>query len=317
MPIRHLLDPEIAPAVEALPIPDLTADVLPMMRSFTFPQGELSDAVSREETEVPGERPIPVRVHRPVGQDDALPGILAIHGGGYVIGDRTMYDALFDRWCVELGVVGVSVGYRLAPETPFPGPLDDCYAALQWTSAHADHLGIDPTCIGVYGASAGGGLAAGLALLARDRGEVDVAFQFLQYPMLDDRQLTPSSQLDGLPVWSRHSNTFGWSSYLGDLHGTDDVPAHAAAARAEDLAGLPPAFIAVGALDGFRDEDIRYATRLNQAGVPAELHVYPGAPHGFEMAGDTAVARQAARNGEDWMRRQLRRGGSAGETPPS
>ena len=161
MPIRHLLDPEIAPAVEALPIPDLTADLLPMMRSFTFPQGELSDAVSREETEVPGERPIPVRVHRPVGQDDALPGILAIHGGGYVIGDRTMYDALFDRWCVELGVVGVSVGYRLAPETPFPGPLDDCYAALQWTSAHADHLGIDPTCIGVYGASAGGGLAAG------------------------------------------------------------------------------------------------------------------------------------------------------------
>jgi acetyl esterase/lipase len=299
------LDPEIAAAVEAVPIPDLDTDLLATIRGFAFPQPELSDAVSRTETVVPGQVSVPVRIHAPAVRSGPLPGIVAIHGGGYVIGDRTMYDGLFDRWCLDPGMVAVSVGYRLAPETPYPGPLEDCYQALVWTAARADELGIDPTCLGIYGASAGGGLAAALALLARDRGEVDVAFQFLQYPMIDDRQITPSSRLDGLHVWSRHSNTFGWRSYLGDRYGVD-VPAYAAAARAEDLSGLPPAYVCVGSLDGFRDEDIDYAQRLLQAGVPTELHVLPGAPHGFELMGDSAIARQAVGNADQWIRRQLR-----------
>jgi acetyl esterase/lipase len=123
--------------------------------------------------------------------------------------------------------------------------------------------------------------------------------------MLDDRQITPSSRLDGLPIWSRQSNTYGWRSYLGDLYGTDDVPAYAAAARATDLSGLPPAYVSVGSVDGFRDEDIEYALRLNQAGVPTELHVYPGAPHGYQLVGDSAIARQAAHNALEWLRRQV------------
>jgi len=309
MTTHHLFDPEIADVVQSVPIPDLEPSLLPMMRDFAFPQPELSDAVTRDERTVPaadGEPAVPVRVAAPAERTGPLPGVLAIHGGGYVIGDRTMYDGLFDRWCVDPGMVAVSVGYRLAPETPYPGPLEDCYRALVWTVAHADELGIDPGCIGIYGASAGGGLAAALALLARDRGEVDLAFQFLQYPMIDDRQTTPSSRIDDLAVWSRTSNTFGWRSYLGDRHGTDDVPAYAAASRAEDLAGLPPAYVCVGALDGFRDEDIDYAQRLLQAGVPTELHVLPGVPHGFEMLGDTTIARLAARTADDWIRRQLR-----------
>jgi acetyl esterase/lipase len=156
--------------------------------------------------------------------------------------------------------------------------------------------------------SAGGGLAAALALLARDRGEVPVAFQLLDSPMLDDRQRTASSRQDGLPVWSRGSNTFGWKSYLGDLYGRDDVPATAAPARATDLSGLPPAFVSVGAVDGFRDEDVDFALRLNQAGVPAELHVYPGACHGFNLLAPGApVAKQCNRDMEEWLRGQVRR----------
>ncbi len=307
---RDQLDPEIAEAVWAMPVPDLDENILREARELSFPGPELSDLVTRDEMEVPavdpGDLPVPVRVHAPVHRSVRLPGVVAIHGGGYIIGDRTMNDGVFDRWCLDPGMVGVSVGYRRAPETPYPGPLEDCYRALKWTAANAEALGIDPSCIGLYGASAGGGLAAGLALLARDRGEVDVAFQFLQYPMLDDRQVTPSSQLDGLHVWSRHSNAFGWRAYLGEVYGDDRVPGYAAAARAEDLEGLPPAYICVGTMDGFRDEDIAYAQRLLQAGVPTELHVLPGAPHGFELMGDSTLARQSALNADEWIRRQLR-----------
>jgi acetyl esterase/lipase len=304
------LDPEIAAAVRAMSVPDFDDRVVREIRKLSLPVPELSGAVMRVEEAVPGtnpgDLPVPVRVHAPVDRSGPLPGVLAMHGGGYVIGDRSSYDGLFDHWCVDPGMVAVSVGYRRAPETPYPGPLEDCYRALVWTFGHADELGIDSSCIGIYGASAGGGLAAGLALLARDRGEVNIAFQFLQYPMLDDRLVTLSSQLDDLHVWSRHSNAFGWRSYLGELYGGGDIPAYAAAARAEDLAGLPPAYICVGALDGFRDEDIAYAQRLLQAGVPTELHVFPGIPHGFEMTGNSAIARQAAHNADEWIRRQLR-----------
>ena len=309
MSTDDLLDPEIGDLVRSLPVPDLDDNVLRDMRAFTFPGPEPIDPVSRQEMVVPGtsgSAPLPVTVYAPAGRSGPLPGVLAIHGGGYVMGDKGMYDGVFDLWCLDPGVVGVSVEYRRAPETPYPGALDDCFRAFQWMFANADVLGIDPFRIGVYGASAGGGLAAALALLARDRDDIDIAFQLLQYPMIDDRQATPSSQINDLRLWSRRSNEFGWRAYLGNLYGTDDIPSYAAPARAEDLANLPPTYICVGALDGFRDEDIVYAQRLLQAGVPTELHVLPGAPHGFDSIGGSAIARLSDHNAHDWIRRQLR-----------
>jgi acetyl esterase/lipase len=302
---RDLLDPEVAKAVAAIPFDEVTAEILPSLRKGMLVQLPLSDAVERIDHVVPGDPDVPVRVHRAKGADGMLPCVYSIHGGGYVLGSNAMDDQLFDELCPKLGVVGVSVDYRLAPETPYPGPLEDCYQGLRWTYEHADKLGIDAGCIGVMGISAGGGLAAALALLARDRGEVLVAFQLLDSPMLDDRQTTASSRQDGLPVWSRGSNTFGWKSYLGDLYGRGDVPFTAAPARATDLSGVPPAFVSVGAVDGFRDEDVDYAVRLNQAGVPTELHVYPGACHGFHLASEAPVTKQCARDKEDWLGRQL------------
>ncbi len=156
--------------------------------------------------------------------------------------------------------------YRVAPEGAYPAALEDCYRALLWVFENADDIGVDRNCIGIRGPSAGGGLAAALALLARDRGVVSIAFQMLESPMLDDRQITASSQLAGLPIWSRESSAIGWRAYLGDLHGTEDVPYTAAAARAFDLSGLPPAFVSVGTVDGLFDEDVDYALRLNHCG---------------------------------------------------
>ncbi len=297
------LDPQIAAVVDALPFTGLNAETLSLMRG-AFPPAEVSDRVVRSDYRVPGPPEVPVRVHRARGAEGLLPCVYSIHGGGYVMGSYDMDDARFDSWCPDLGVVGVSVEYRLAPEVPYPGPLEDCYCGLRWVYDQAEELGIDRDRIGVAGGSAGGGLAAALALLARDRGEVPLRFQLLDCPMLDDRQRTPSSQLDGLAVWSRESNTFGWQSYLGDLYG-GEVPYTAAPARCEDLRGLPPAFVSVGTVDGFRDEDIDYATRLNQAGIPCELHVYPGACHGYQMAAGSAVAIQSERNVRAWLTRQI------------
>ncbi|MCU1456552.1 MAG: lipase [Actinomycetia bacterium] len=298
------LDPEIAAAIAGFSLV-LTAEILPTLRT-PFPAPPLSDAVERTDRVVPGDPDVRVRVHRPKGADSPLPCVYSIHGGGYVMGTYDIDDSWFDKLCPKLGFVGVSVDYRLAPEASYPGPLEDCYQGLRWTYEHATELGIDPDRIGVMGVSAGGGLAAGLTLLARERGEVPLSFQLLDSPMLDDRQITDSSRSDGLPVWNRDSNEFGWRAYLGDLYGRDDIPATAAPARATDLAGLPPALVSVGTCDGFRDEDINYALRLNQAGVPAALHVYPGACHGFQqVAPDAAVAKQSARNMEDWLARQL------------
>jgi acetyl esterase/lipase len=300
------LDPEIAAAVSAIPLTNLNRDVLPMYRQ-ELPPPPLSDAVTRTDRTVPGDPDVPVRVHRADRSHGTLPCVYSIHGGGYVIGSYSMDDTRFDQWCPALGIVGVSVEYRLAPETTYPGPLEDCYLGLKWVYDNAEELGVDRTLIGVSGISAGGGLAAALALLARDRGEVPLAFELLDCPMLDDRQQTPSSRLDGLAVWSRESNTFGWRCYLGDLYGTDDVPYTAAPARCEDLSGLPPSFVSVGTVDGFRDEDIEYAVRLNQAGVPCELHVYPGAPHGYHLAVASAVARQSERDAMEWLARMVGR----------
>jgi acetyl esterase/lipase len=229
-----------------------------------------------------------------------------MHGGGLVLGTFAQDDARFDRWCTLFGCVGVSVDYRLAPETRYPGPLEDCLAGLRWVREHAAELGVDGTRIGIGGASAGGGLAAGLALLVRDRGEPPIAFQALVYPMLDDRQVTPSSQWED-PIWPPRANQYGWTAYLGTAKGGPDVPIYAAAARATDLTGLPPTYVSVGALDGFSDEDIDYAVRLRHAGVPVELHVFPGAPHGFDLATTALVTQRSAAAIEGWLRVQLAR----------
>jgi acetyl esterase/lipase len=305
--VRPMLDPAMRDAFGTFELPDMNADVLMTIRSSSLPPAQLSGRVERTDHLVPGEPPVPVRVHRSAGAEGTLPAILTIHGGGYIIGSYDMDDALLDRWCQNLGVVGVSVQYRLAPETPYPGAVEDCYAALRWTHQHAHELGIDPACIGIQGISAGGGLAAALALLARDRGEVPVAFQLLDCPMLDDRQTTPSIGADGLYVWTGASNVFGWRSYLGDLYGSTEVPPYAAAARAMNLSDLPPACVVVGAIDGFRDEDIDYAQRLNQAGVPCELHVLAGMPHAYQLAASAPAVVLAEQCKEDWLARQLAR----------
>jgi triacylglycerol lipase len=252
----------------------------------------------------PRDPDVPVRLHRERGITEPRPALISIHGGGYVTGTHRGDDGRFDRWSPALRCVGVSVGYRLAPETPYPGPLEDCYAALRWVYQNAGDLGIDSGRIGIIGGSAGGGLAAGLALLARDRAEIPVAFQVLSYPMLDDRA-TRSGQA-GAPLWGPSANQFGWRSYLSGLRPGEDVPGYAAAAHATDLAGLPPAFITVGNLDGLLDEDVDYARRLIAAGVSADLHVFADGPHAFDsVLPATAVARRAARVLEDWLESRL------------
>jgi acetyl esterase/lipase len=305
--VKELLDPELRPLLDGFELPTVDAEGVAAMRSASFVSPDLSDAVARAEHLVPGDPPVPVRVHRAKDAVGLQPAVVTIHGGGYVIGSYDMDSPLLDRWCPTLGVVGVSVEYRLAPETPYPGPLEDCYAALRWIRDNAVELGIDQDRIGLYGLSAGGGLAAALALLARDRGEVPLAFVLLDCPMLDDRQQTPSMQSEGLYVWAHGSNEFGWRSYLGDLYGSDDTPPYAAAARETNLAGLPPTCVVVGSIDGFRDEDIDYAQRLNQAGVPCELHVIAGLPHAYLLVPGALAVQLAMHCMDDWLSRLLAR----------
>jgi acetyl esterase/lipase len=218
-----------------------------------------------------------VRLFRPAGVPEPAPAMLWIHGGGYVIGTAQQDDALCRRFSRKLGIVVASVEYRLAPEHPYPAPLDDCYSALTWL---AGLPAVDPDRVAIGGASAGGGLAAALALLARDRGEIAPAFQLLVYPMLDDRN-TSAFGVAANPnhrMWSPRSNQFGWAAYLGNADPQVAVPA-----RNEDLSGLPPAWIGVGSHDLFHDEDLAYAERLKDAGVSCEVEVVPGAFHGFDL----------------------------------
>ena len=301
------VDPELAARLDAMPAFTVSAELVDVLQSATRAGPAVStDEVARTEHVVDAERGVIVRVHRPRGDATTpRPAAFSIHGGGYVFGSRDLDDPHLTRWAAELGCVGVSVEYRLAPQTPFPGPLDDCFDAYLWLHDHARELEIDPRRIGVVGTSAGGGLAVALALLARDRGAVMPAFLVLDAPMIDDRQDTESSRRDDLLVWNRDSNEFGWRSYLGELYGGPNVPPLAAPARAVDLTGLPPTFIGVGTVDGFRDEDAELAARLERAGVPTELHEYEGAAHGFQLLGDTALSRRAARDVDDWLARRL------------
>lgn len=233
---------------------------------------------------------VSVRVYRPASGRRPAPGLLWIHGGGYVVGAAAMDDDLCRKLADRLGAVVASVDYRLAPEHPFPTPLEDCYSGLRWLARRPD---VDPARIAIAGASAGGGLAAALALLAKERDEVQPVLQVLSYPMLDDRT-TERDDIDPrrLRLWNQKSNRFGWRAYLGPA-AAGDVPPLAAPARYEDLSGLPPTWLGVGTDDLFYDEDVAYATRLQEAGVPCTVHVVPGAYHAFDRLEATAgIARE-------------------------
>ncbi|MEU1520348.1 alpha/beta hydrolase [Streptomyces sp. NPDC005811] len=265
-----------------------------------------------EDRTVPGPEGAPgisLLICRPTAPAPARPRpvVYHVHGGGMVLGtNRVGVDVALD-WARELDLVVVSVEYRLAPENPHPAPVEDVYAGLLWTVEHAKELGGDPERIVIAGASAGGGLTAALALLLRDRGGPRPLGQLLMCPMLDDRNDTPSShQMAGLGVWDRTANETGWGALLGGLRGGPDVSPYAAPARAEDLSGLPPAFLDVGSAETFRDEVVTYASRIWQAGGVAELHVWPGGFHGFDgFAPQAALSRSARAAHVDWLRRLL------------
>ncbi|WP_322097653.1 alpha/beta hydrolase [Nakamurella alba] len=220
------------------------------------------------------------------------PAVLYLHGGGMIAGDLKGYDPIIARYVAASGVPMLAVEYRLAPEFPDPVPVRDCFAALRHLAEHADELGVDRSRIAVMGDSAGGGLAAGVALLARDENGPALSRQILVYPMLDDTNVTPDPQLVPFLTWSYDDNVTGWGALLGEA--PQQVSPYAAPTRATDLTGLPPAYLDVGELDIFRDEDLEYARRLTDAGVPTEFHLHPGAPHGFEAFAPGADVAQRA-----------------------
>ncbi|NKE59762.1 alpha/beta hydrolase [Lentzea sp. PSKA42] len=222
------------------------------------------------------------------------PAVLFFHGGGYIFGHIDLFDGPVSRYVSASGVPMLSVEYRRAPEHPFPTPLEDAYAALHWLHEHASELGVDSDRVGVMGDSAGGGMAAALTILARDRGGPKIARQILLMPMLDDRTVVPDPHIAPYLLWSYDDSLTAWPALLGEAAGGPDVPATAAPARLDDATGLPPAYIEVGQLDVFRDEDTAYATKLSRAGVPVEFHLHPGVPHEFDsIAFNSDVARRA------------------------
>ena len=312
-------DAELAAALDVLHeqmSPELLPEMISAMRQgqqlMPLPDEELrrDGAFEIEDRAVPGPPGAPdisVLICRPAAATTPLAAVFHVHGGGMVIGDnRTGVPDVLD-WAQEFQLAVVSVEYRLAPEHPHPAPVEDCYAGLVWMAEHAQELGIDRDRIVIAGASAGGGLAAAVALLARDRGGPALAGQMLLCPMLDDRNDTPSSlQMAGLGIWDRTANDTGWTALLGERRGGPDVSPYAAPARATDLSGLPPAFIDVGSAETFRDEDVAYAGRVWQAGGQAELHVWPGGFHGFDlMAPQARLSQEAKAARVRWLHRLL------------
>jgi acetyl esterase/lipase len=312
-------DAELAAALDVIgdQMPSsLTTEMIPILRGAPALTTTTDEDLSRggafevEELSVPGPEGAPeisLLVCRPARATTPLAAIYHTHGGGMILGDNRLGVPDLLDWAQELSLVVVSVEYRLAPEHPHPAPVEDCYAGLVWTADHAAELGIDPERILVAGGSAGGGLAAAVALLARDRGGPGLAGQMLMCPMLDDRNDTPSSlQMAGRGVWDHTSNDTGWTALLGTDRGGPDVSPYAAPARAGDLSGLPPTFIDVGSAETFRDEDVSYATRIWQVGGRAELHVWPGGFHGFDMMAPQASISQDAKAARlRWLRRLL------------
>jgi acetyl esterase/lipase len=297
--MKHAKDvlPELREIMEGFPVVDLQNINMP--EGFEPPNIEKSPFVNTSTRKIKGpESELKVKIYEPVNRTEAqLPALLWIHGGGYVLGDPDLDDSLCEQFVIEAKCVTVSVDYRLAPKYRYPAAIEDCYAALKWIVEKAVDLNIDTSRVAVAGASAGGGLTAALALLARDRGELKIAFQMPLYPMLDDRNITPSSYeitKENFPkLWNREQNKLAWSMYLGDKV-SEEIPPYAAPTRARDLTGLPPAYTCIGVLDLFRDETIEYVNRLVQADVPVEFHMYPGCYHGFEsIFNDTEISRKA------------------------
>ena len=310
-------DPELAPLLDLLPDTSLRLTDPVAARAFFLEMiGQVNAEVDRAGVAVenrsipgpPGAPEVPVRIYSPEGLARTVPGILHIHGGGFVIGNLDSELGSCIGLCRALGVVVVSVDYRLAPETPYPGPLEDCYAALQWASDNSSELNIDPARLAVFGQSAGGGLSAATALLARDRGGPALCFQYLGIPELDDRLHTPSMQaFVDTPMWNRPNAELSWDYYLGAQYrrGADDVPCHAAPARAEDLSGLPPAYVSTMEFDPLRDEGVEYALKLMRSGVATELHCFPGTFHGSALFTHTQVSQREAAEMFTVLRRAL------------
>jgi acetyl esterase/lipase len=306
------VDRELAELLAAVPLsPVTTVDLLEQVRPYaTAPVEPLLEgrAVERRELSVPvgAGVTIPATVIAPLDRTDAAPCIYWLHGGGMIMGDRFSQIDIPLEWLDQLGAVVVSVDYRLAPEVGGTTLVEDAYAGLQWVVEHADELGIDPERIVVAGTSAGGGLAAGVTLMARDRRGPAIAAQMLICPMLDHRSTTVSShQYTGSGVWPRETNEFAWSAVLADAV-DDEVSAYVSPSRAEDLSGLPPAYIDAGTAEVFRDEDVAYASAIWAAGGQAELHVWAGGFHGFDALFPAAhLSVQARQVRSDWLARVL------------
>jgi acetyl esterase len=287
---RHLVDPEIAPLLDAFPSLEFSNEMLAGIREmFGTPLPDAPQpAFEPKQILIPGRHgapDVPLLIFDPPGRTTQA-AILHIHGGGMVLGNAAMGNISNAALAISLGIMIASVDYRLAPETPFPGPQEDCMSALDWMVSNAAARGIDPLRIAVMGESAGGGLAASAALMARDEGKVSLRAQFLTYPMLDHRTGTdarPGLSNTGEFIWTRAHNQFGWEALRGDYVCDNTRAGWFSPALAKDLSGLPPTFVATGALDLFLEEDLEYVRRLAGAGVPTELHVYPGAFHAFNM----------------------------------
>lgn len=302
--------PDLQSAARFFPSFTMNPTSLRIMRWLfrLFPAWRGSNEVAVENVQVPGPADAPtvrVRIYRPKNVPGPMPALLWIHGGGYVMGALEMDDLNCSDFARELGILVVSVDYRLAPDHPFPAPLEDCYAALKWLFKNAETFGVMPDRIGIGGASAGGGLAAALAQIAHDRQEVRPVLQLLVYPMLDDRTTARIDFDDkNFRGWNQGSNVFGWRSYLGREPGGAEMPMYAVPSRRQDLSGLPPAWIGVGTRDLFHDEDVDYAARLKAADVPCDIVEVPGAFHGFDAIRNAAVARDF----RDAYKAALRRG---------
>lgn len=309
-------DPELAAMIPSLPVESDWSD----MEAARKQMGELLELALAGQPEpagmsfedrmirsVDGVRELRVRVYRPDGASAALPGVLYIHGGGFCTGSIEMEHQGAATAATKAEAVVVSVDYRLAPEHPFPAGIDDCYTALVWMSENAGELGIDAERLAVMGGSAGGGLAAGTALMARDRGGPKLCFQVLNIPELDDRLETRSmKQFTDTPLWNRPNAIVSWRYYLGEALGGDVSP-YAAPARAENLSGLPPAYVSTMEYDPLRDEGIRYALRMLEQGVQVELHQFPGTFHGSAMMANAEVSKRSSQEMMSALRRALRR----------
>jgi acetyl esterase/lipase len=292
------VNPELREMLMQSPVLQLPDD-LAAFRDVPIPPTGQSDLVKTSEAFIAGGdgQDMLIKVYEPMHRDGTeLPAVLWSHGGGYVLGHPNGEDELCERFVVAANCIVISPNYRLAPEHPYPAGLEDCYSTLLWMRDQAEELNIDLSRIAIGGGSAGGGLTAALALLARDRGGPALCFQMPLYPMIDDRNITPSSHeiTDRHAIWNRNNNLAAWQMYLGDV-GEEGISLYAAPTRADNLSGLPPTYTCVGQLDPFRDETIDYVARLAQAGVEVEFHQYPGCFHAFEHIVPEAEISQRAK----------------------